>query len=92
MNSRLAKTEAELRAAQEAKREAKARVWRLKAQRQKLFEEQGRLTAREMRNIEELEVDEALAQLEPLPSSPTGFSQVSFGSLGRTSPMPTSSS
>ena len=89
MNSRLAKTEAELRAAQEAKREAKARVWRLKAQRQKLFEEQGRLAAREMRNIEELEVDEALAQLEPLPSSPIGFSQVSFGSLGRTSLVPT---
>jgi hypothetical protein len=29
---------------------------------------------RELRNIEELEVNEILAELKPLPLSPTGFS------------------
>lgn len=61
---------------------------------------------RESLNIEELEMDEAAAEVMAatatseaasassvrLPSSPTGFSQVSFGSFGRTSPVPTGNS
>ena len=45
----------------------------MKTRRQKLLEKKGELINRELRNIEELEVDEALAALRPLPTSPTGF-------------------
>jgi hypothetical protein len=58
---------------------------------------------REKQNILDLEMDKALtAALDPelphsvpapgVPPSPAGFSQMSFGSLDRTSPVPTSSS
>jgi hypothetical protein len=61
------------------------------------------LSNREEQNILDLEIDEALAEaLNPeLPCSspapgvspgPAGFSQVSFGSLSRTSPVPADSS
>jgi hypothetical protein len=99
VDSQLEKVESDLQLAREAKRrarlleqEARDRISRLKAHRQKLLEKKGEMVSRELQNIEELEADEALAALGPLPQSPTSFSQVSFGSLSRTSPVPTSSS
>ena len=92
LDAQLEKIDAELHRAREAKLEARSRARRLKAQRQKLLEKRSEMTNRELRNIEELEVDEMLAELQPLPTSPTGFSQVSFGSLDRTSLVLTGSS
>jgi hypothetical protein len=79
---------------------AEAKAARLRRQRRALAKRLHALDAREKVNIEELEINERLANTsasEPLPDppgpqSPSGFSQVSFGSLGRTSLVPTSSS
>jgi hypothetical protein len=76
--------------------EAEAKASRLRKQRRLVLKKMKELDARERTNIEELETDERLADAppsEPLPDpgsqSPTGFSQVSFGSLSRISPVPT---
>jgi hypothetical protein len=58
------------------------------------------MVTREIQNVEELEVDEWIAAANGPPgteapaaaASSTGFSQVSFGSFGKTSLMPTGSS
>ena len=75
--------------------EAEAKAHRLRKQRRALLKKMRELGAREERKIEELEVDEMLAEASAVvsgpeaPNSPTGFSQVSFGSLfDRTSPLP----
>jgi hypothetical protein len=75
--------------------EAEAKAVRLRRQRRLVLKKIKELDARERTNIEELEVDEMLAEASATvsgpeaPSSPTGFSQASFGSLlGRTSPLP----
>jgi hypothetical protein len=76
----LEKIDAELHRAREAKLEARTRARHLKAQRQKLLEKRSEIVNREVRNIKELEVDEMLAELEPLP--PLDFKPalgVSFG-------------
>jgi hypothetical protein len=75
-----------------------AKVLRLRKQERLLRKKMRELGDREEQNILDLEMDEALAEaLDPeLPCSspapgvspgPAGFSQVSFGSLGRTSPV-----
>ena len=81
VNDQLEQLEVALRQAREAKhearekkQEARSRTRRLKAQRQKLLEKRSEIANRELRNIEELEVDEMLTELRPLPTSPTGFS------------------
>jgi hypothetical protein len=81
LDSQLAKLDAKIQRAREAKRkarereqESRGRLARLKTQRQKLLERKGEMISRELRNIKELKIDEALASLRPLPSSPTGFS------------------
>jgi hypothetical protein len=84
---------------------AEAKAIRLRKQRRLLQKKIKSLGNREAQNILDLEADEALDEaltdlpvLEPTqastprPQSPSGFSQVSFGSLDRTSPVPTGSS
>jgi hypothetical protein len=82
--------------------EAEAKAIRLRRQRRSVLKKLKEIDARERLNIEELEMDEAAAEavaqatssaglFEPALSF-TGFSQVSFGSFGRTSPVPTGSS
>lgn len=73
VNSQLTRVKADLRRAREAKLKAKAKTRRLKAQRQALLKRQDELTTRKLRNIKELEVNEALADLGPAPLSPTSF-------------------
>jgi hypothetical protein len=74
--------------------EAEAKALRLRKQARILRKKARELSDRENRNILDLEMDEVLAEaLNPelprsspapgVPSSPAGFSQVSFGSLGR---------
>jgi hypothetical protein len=80
--------------------EAEAKALRLRKQRRVILKKVRALGAREESNIEGLEMDEAVsAAFEPpaeeqpqAAPSPTGLSQVSFGSFGRTSPVPTGSS
>jgi hypothetical protein len=77
--------------------EAEAKALRLRKQARALRKKARELSDREDRNILDLEAEEAAAAAVALPDlpqygSPAGFSQVSFGSLGRTSPVPTSSS
>jgi hypothetical protein len=86
---------------------AEAKAARLRRQRRALLKRLHALDAREKVNIEELEADErSLGEFVPpltpsagsglpapgVPPSPAGFSQVSFGSLNRTSPVLPSSS
>jgi hypothetical protein len=79
------------------------KVLRLRKQARALRKKMRELGDRKEQNILDLEMDEALAEaLDPelprsspalgVPPSPAGFSQVSFGSLGRTSLVPTSNS
>jgi hypothetical protein len=78
------------------------KVLRLRKQARALRKKMRELGDREEQNILDLKMDEALAEAldpelphsspAPGPQSPSGFSQVSFGSLGRTSPVPTDSS
>lgn len=77
--------------------EAEAKAHRLRKQRRSLLKKARELGAREEKNIEELEVDEMMAVGVPEAqpervTSPTGLSQVSFGSLYRNSPVPAGSS
>jgi hypothetical protein len=74
---------------------AEAKAVRLRKQERALQKRRRDLVDREKLNVEELEVDEMLAEASATvsgpeaPNSPTGFSQVSFGSLfDRTSPLP----
>jgi hypothetical protein len=85
----------------EQRLEAERKAIRLRKQERLLQKRLKALGDREEQNILDLEADEALDEaladmpvLEsvPGPQSPTGFSQVSFGSLGRTSPVPAGSS
>jgi hypothetical protein len=75
--------------------EAEMKAARLRKQERTLQKKRRALADREKLNIEELEVDEMLAEASATVSgpealnSPTGLSQVSFGSLfDRTSPLP----
>jgi hypothetical protein len=89
---------------QAAALEAEAKAHRLRKQRRTLLKKLKALEDREERNIEEMEVDELIAGAAvsteappiqvafPGAISPTALSQVSFGSLNRTSPIPTGSS
>jgi hypothetical protein len=83
--------------------EAEAKALRLRKQARILRKKARELSDRENRNILDLKMDKALAKaLDPelprfspapgVPPSPAGFSQVSFDSLGRISPVPTSNS
>jgi hypothetical protein len=80
--------------------EAEAKASRLRKQRRLVLKKMKELDARERTNIEELEIDERLADSapEPLsdsvqgPRSPSGFFQASSDSLNRTSLVLTSSS
>jgi hypothetical protein len=87
--------------------EAETKALRLRKQARILRKKARELSDREDRNILDLEIDEALAEalaeaLDPelprsspapgVPPSSAGFSQVSFGSLNRISPVPTSNS
>jgi hypothetical protein len=98
-DDRLQRKEEELR---EQRLEAEMKAARLRKQERQLQKKRKALWEREKQNVDELEADEAAAEAvarstppaglpEPAPS-PTGFSQVSFGSFGRTSPVPTGSS
>jgi hypothetical protein len=60
--------EKEIQRAREQKQEARSKLLHLKSRRQQLLERKGEMVNRELRNIKELEVDEILAQLKPLPS------------------------
>jgi hypothetical protein len=91
--------EKEIQRAREQKQEARSKLLHLKSRRQQLLERKGEMVNRELRNIEELEVDEMLAQLEPLPSldpepapgvspGPAGSFQGLSGFLGRTPLVP----
>jgi hypothetical protein len=79
--------------------EAEAKAHRLRKQRRVLLKKMKALGDREEKNIEEMEADEASAEVvsapvasaSPGPTSPTGLSLVSFGSFGRTSPVPSGS-
>jgi TolA-binding protein len=82
--------------------EAERKVVRLRKQERLLQKRLRELSKQEEQNIEEMEADEAAADaavaalsprrvVSPGPTSPTGLSQVSFGSFGRTSPVPTGS-
>ena len=73
LDAQLEKIDAELHRTREAKLEARSRARRLKTQRQKLLEKRSEITNRKLRNIKELEVDEILAELQPLLTSPTSF-------------------
>jgi hypothetical protein len=75
--------------------EAEMKAIRLRKKMRALQKRMRILGDREEQNIRDLEVDETLAEASATvsgpeaPSSPTGFSQVSFGSLfDRTSPLP----
>jgi uncharacterized protein YdcH (DUF465 family) len=92
LHADLAEVDREIARAREAKHEARARLLRLKRKKQTLQDKRKETFDRESRNVEALEVDEQLAALGPLPSSPGGLSQVSFGFLDRTSPVPAGSS
>jgi hypothetical protein len=80
--------------------EAELKAVRLRKQERALQKRLKALGDREEQNILDLEMNEATAEaLEPpadgqpqVALSPTGLSQVSFGSFGRTSPLPTGSS
>lgn len=78
--------------------EAEAKAHRLRKQRRAILKKVRALGDQEEKNIEEMEADEAAGMIPPpVPGptgaqSPTGLSQVSFGSFGRTSPVPTGSS
>jgi hypothetical protein len=80
VDSQLEKLKSEIQWARKAKREARereqesrGRLVRLKAQRQKLLKRKGEMVSRELRNIEELKVNEMLAELRPLSLSPIGL-------------------
>ena|ERR1700722_8380053 len=77
--------------------ELEAKALRLRRERRRVRQKMRVLGAREEQNILDLEADEAAADVAvpPVsrdspgePISPTGLSQVSFGSFGRTSPVP----
>jgi hypothetical protein len=81
----------------------KIKVLRLRKQERILRKKMRELGDREEQNILDLKIDEAFAAaLAPellyssptlgVPLSPASFSQISFDSLDRTSPVPTSSS
>jgi hypothetical protein len=83
--------------------EAEAKALRLRKQKRQLQKKLRELGDREERNIQDLELDELMGDLPQASppglvsssqglTSPTGLSQVSFGSFGRTSPVPTGSS
>jgi glycine/D-amino acid oxidase-like deaminating enzyme len=88
----------------ERRLEAERTAIRLRKQEKALHRKMRELGAREEQNILELEMEEAAEEvLDPselpssapalgVPPSPAGFSQISFGSLDRTSPVPTGSS
>jgi hypothetical protein len=78
--------------------ELEAKALRLRRERRKVRQKMRALGAREEQNILDLEADEAagevvacLASPSREVTSPTGLSQVSFGSFGRTSPVPSGS-
>jgi hypothetical protein len=73
--------------------EAESKALRLRKQKRALQKKLRGLGDREEQNIRDLELDEMLAEIpvgeQPeTATSPTGFSQVSFGSFGRISPVP----
>jgi hypothetical protein len=57
----------EIQRAREQKQKARSKLLYLKSRRQQLLERKGEIINRELRNIKELEIDEMLAQLKPLP-------------------------
>jgi TolA-binding protein len=75
--------------------ESEAKTLRLRKQKRLLQKKLRELGDREEQNIQDLERDEAAASaLEspaPAVTSPTGLSQVSFDSFGRTTPVPSGS-
>jgi len=92
-DDRLKKKEEQLR---EERLKAEQAAVQLRKQERLVQKKRRLLWEREKQNISELEEDEAASgaasQVQsPLqgPRSPTGLSQVSFGSFGRTSPAPT---
>jgi flagellar biosynthesis chaperone FliJ len=81
INAHLDSLKKEIQRAREQKQEirnklqeVRSKLLRLKRQRQATLEKKGEMVNRELRNIKELKVDEALASLKPLSSSPIGFS------------------
>jgi hypothetical protein len=94
---RILKKKDELR---EKRWEAERQVVRLRKQERLLQKRLREISKGEEQNILDLEADEAAiealgssAEGQPQAAlSPTGFSQMSFGSFGRTSPVPTGSS
>jgi len=80
---------------------SEAKTLRLRKQKRLLQKKLRELRDREEKNIQDLELDELMGDLQPSnsgpalsspgPTSPTGLSQVSFGSFGRTSPVPSGS-
>ena len=79
-----------------------AKTLRVRKQKRLLQKKLRELRDREEQNIQDLELDELMGELPqpsssestipaPGPTSPTGLSQVSFGSFGRTSPVPSGS-
>jgi hypothetical protein len=96
----LSQLESELEKARAVKRQVRERILRLKGRKQRLLQKQDEMVTREIQNVEELEVNEWMAAASGPPrakapaaaASLTGFSQVSFGSFGRTSLMPTGNS
>jgi hypothetical protein len=92
-DDRLKQKEEKLR---EERLKAESEAVRLRKQERLVQKKRRQLWEREKQNIVELEGDEVLTLgIEgpsfPGPTSPTGLSQVSFGSFGRTSPVPSGS-
>jgi hypothetical protein len=94
-DDRLKRKEEQLR---EERLRAEQEAVRLRKQERLVQKKRRLLWEREKQNISELEGDEAVAGMASRvespsrgPTSPTGLSQVSFGSFGRTTPVPTGS-
>jgi len=77
--------------------ELRIKTLRLQREQRRVRRKMRELGVREDQNILDLEADEATTRAaaapesrvaSPGPTSPTGLSQVSFGSFGRTSPVP----
>jgi hypothetical protein len=89
LHGSLDKIEREIQCAKESKQEIRARLLRLKRQKQALLDKRKKMFDRESQNVAELEVDEFVrANLQnpssvgrDSPQTPTGLSQVSFSAL-----------